>query len=228
MAGYYGYTGIMKPPIQDPTGYGPSVYCISDKNYLELIIIPLEPDFFEEAYKIAKNPRYQKVIICVPATDIRFISDLFNLIMSLYAIKPVYWVYPNEVNMNSTLAFETTHINSTYYMSGADSSINVVYYPSIENNSTVWDIGVKNGIISAYFSQYTTDEKFQTINNNNYITEYHMSYLSPIYGGLNFQNISITNKLKIRLHSFSSVDELNYCNDNYSNLVGRCAYNEFI
>lgn len=234
MTDKYGYIGIMKPPIQDRANSASTIYCVTDSKCGELIIIPLVPGFFDDAYKVAKNAKYQRVIICVPSADVLFISDLFNLIMALNGVKPIYWVYPDKLSISTSVEFELAQLTSMTYKNNFDSAISIEYIQSNVNDSSrkYYDIIIRNGTITVYLCQYATETKLTEIYSIDSVNEIHVPYSSSLYGGLTFPEISkLTSKnyySKLRLHSFTSLDQLSYCVSETPDLIGRCAYNEFI
>ena len=73
-----GYLGLFQPPHLDHTWHN-SVYCITGNDHRDLAIIPLVPNFFEDAFLAARKSCYQNIELFLPALDMIFVSDAYLL-----------------------------------------------------------------------------------------------------------------------------------------------------
>lgn len=244
-----GYLGLFKQPIDSK--YVSTLYGITDESHGTLIMVLLTPESFIDAYKISKLITYNQIYFIVPSLDVLFISDIFNLYMKIKNIKPnAKWVFPLSPPMSTSAEFENAQIrvdqlsigispvyNNLYYYNSSsyynyETFILITFIPSNANNDrNYYDIIIKDGTKTMYFSQYMTPEKIELLYNDISIDEIHIPYNSTLYGGLNYnQIVSIDNKYhnKLKVHSFLSVEEYLFCKQTILSRLGEVKYNDFI
>jgi len=225
-----GSTGNFKQPIEDLSLYGPTMYGVSDANKEELNLIILTPGCYYDAYKIIRQIGFQDVKIFVPAIDVLFISDIFNLLMETIEYKPtIQWVFPKQFTLPSSATFENSQIIAETYVNQINSSIIIEYRDAGILGREVYDILVKDGASVHYFCQYITPEKLETLYNAEAITTIHLPYTSTLYGGLSYTSatrLNIKYKTKLIADSFRTLDEYVYATENKTNM-GKFISNAF-
>jgi hypothetical protein len=228
-----GYTGLFKQPIQTPNSYGPTVYCMSDINKQEVIFILLTPESYLDVYNLAKSLSIQNIKLLVPALDVLFISDIFNLFMTLREIKPnAKWIYPVEPSLSTSVEFELGQDVNSVYTHPYDSSISISYIKDIyEKTHDFYDVVIMDGTNTIYLAQYMNAEKAAALYNDQSISQIHMPCSSTLYGGLSFTellNLNSNYYKKFGINSFSSLAEYTYYRDNQKYIIGRMVYNDII
>ena len=93
---YVGYIGRMKQPLQQPNIDNPTMFMAADSLKHELDIILLTPGSYLHAYNNIKKYNAKSVRIFVPSIGPEFVSDVFNLIMSLRKTTDIKWVHPRS------------------------------------------------------------------------------------------------------------------------------------
>lgn len=219
---YQGYTGIFRAPYNSVSNHDSTIYCIANYIKTMLIIIPLSPGFFADAYKIAKTPQYQEIYILPPSLDCLYISDVFNLYQSLRAldkskIKVICSLSPDcktsdqflrdfELRRNYQFHFAPYGINPMDLYVKLNPNLNPEYRPSN-------DIIIGDADRNIILTQYMSNEKLDHCIDVGY-DEIHMSFSQNIYGGLSYlQAMDYDRRLidKLIANSFTSIDEFNYC-----------------
>lgn len=234
---YQGYTGLFRVPYDSVSNHSSTIYCISNYVKTMLIIIPLTPGFFSDAFRIAKTPQYQEIYILPPSLDCIYISDVFNLYQELKAldkvvVKVICSIPPDgkvsdgfmrdfELRGTTEFHFDPYGINAMDLYVKFDRHLNPEYRPSN-------DIIISDSNKTMILSQYMSNDKLDYLAGVGY-DEIHMSFAHNTYGGLTYlQAVNYNKKLadKIIVNSFVSVDEFNYCASN-SIPTGKIRYNEF-
>ena len=95
----------------------PSMYLIVDGMKQEADLIILTPCAFNKAYKYLLNLDVINIRVFVPSMRPEFISDIFNIYMSLVNIKPIMWVFPDKPFYPHT-DFESGQIKQSNYIKG--------------------------------------------------------------------------------------------------------------
>ena len=206
-----GYTGIFSTPILDPVRFGPTIYTLSDSVRNEAFFILLTKGCAPDAIKIMENIGIQNVKIFVPSIDTDVLTDLTTIIPKIYSLKlGTRWVYPKVIINSRTTMIDNLQIRKDFLQNRADSRISVEYVLSNTDTPTYYDIIVRDGAFTKYFCQYLNEEKLLTLFSNPAINEIHVTYSTPIYGGLSYLDaIQISKKYisKLYAHSFITEDE---------------------
>lgn len=229
-----GYLGLFKQPIDSK--YVSTMYGITDNTKDKLILILLSPSSFIDAYKISKHITYTEIYFVVPALDVLFISDIFNLFMKIKNIKPsAKWIFPKVPQIPTSVEFELGQIVTNHFVYDGyidyNFNISVEFILSDGESRPFYDIILNDGNKTIYFSQYNTQEKIELLYNNLTIDEIHIPYNSTIYGGLNYnQLVALDNKYhnKLKVHSFLSIEEYLFCKQINLSRMGEVKYNDFI
>lgn len=228
---YSGYTGLFRAPFNSSNAYSSTIYCMADAHKTTLIMIPLTPAFFSDAYQVAAHPQYQTIYIIPPALDTLYISDVYNLYreLSLLGNKNVQVVAlgaPEIITADDFLdhiidVSATHHFQITSYRNGVSADeISVNLY---DDKNPLYrpctDVEISDGSTTLYFSQYMSNYKLDWLDSfgPETLSEVHMSFAYNTYGGLTYlQCIDYKKELADRLvvNSFTNVDEFNYCAKN--------------
>ena len=139
---YIGYYKILFP--NESIDAVPSMYLIMDEMKKEADLIILTPGALNRAYKYLLNLDAINIRLFVPSLRPEFISDIFNLYMSLVYIKPIMWVFPDKP-FYPHIDFESGQIKQLNYINDHDSSISISYIKN-ENVDDVYDIIVRDNV----------------------------------------------------------------------------------
>lgn len=212
------YVGLFKTPLQKIEIDKPTMYLVCDKMKSEADLILLMPGSFLHAYTILKDLGVVNVRIFTPSLRPEFISDVFNLYMAFKSFLNIKWVFP-ELPFYEHVTFEDGQIRKANYINQKDSSISISYIKN-ENVEDVYDIVVRDGKVSRYFSQYLTAEKLYELFMDPTCSTIEVPYSTSLFGGLTYKKISskLRKKFlnKVRPHSFASIEEYDYYDNNYN------------
>jgi hypothetical protein len=175
----------------------------------------------------------QNVKLLVPALDVLFISDIFNLFMTLKNIKPnIKWIFPVTPLISRSVEFESGQQMLSTYTHPNDSSIGITYVKdTYEGSRDFYDIVITDGVKTIYLAQYINATKAELLHANNTITEVHVPYSSTLYGGLSYVtllNLYPSYYDKFVINSFISVDEYEYCKSISNYKIGGSCYYDII
>lgn len=229
-----GYVGLFKQPSNK--SLLPTLYCMTDASHEVLIMILLTPSAVIDAYNICKNISYTDIYIITPSLDVLFISDLFNLIMKLDKMKPnLKWIYPTNPIISTSIEFELRQLKTDKFIyddfNHFDRNILIDFIPTNKDGRNFYNLLVRDGNKTRYFSQYMDIENLGTLHNDELIDEIHLPYNSTLYGGLNFNNILLNhNKFhsKCKINSFLSQEEYDFCKERHNLQIGEVRYYDFI
>lgn len=206
LSDYSGYIGRMKQPLQHPNIDSPTTFMIADSMKNELDIILLTPGTYLHVYNYIKKYNAYSVRIFVPSIGPEFISDVFNLIMSLRNLLEIKWVFPYSYNHYT---FNQYHISTNSYENTNSREIFIRYIPN-KYLDNVYDIFACCRDNANYFSMKLEKDDIEELYNNKEITNIHIPMSSTIYGGLTYEEIiKIDRKYKLKFvpNDFSSTEE---------------------
>lgn len=226
MTNLCGYLGVFQPPLN---GQNSTIYCVATPDRKNLVMIPLVSNFFETAYSVARDPKYQNIFLVLPSMDALLVSDVY---LFYYEIKKTL-NKPVEIFCNDAPQIPITdevysHIHVitndsfelTDYLSN-DDYFNIVITFSTEfrsPNRQAADICISTDTKTIYFCHYMTENKLKAFTESDYfdsIDEIHVPFMKTVYGGLNYMDIRriISPKYLSKLygHSFTSTEEAELC-----------------
>ena len=200
------YVGRMKQPLQNQSVDNPSIFIMSDSLKCELDMILLTPGCFLHAYNFIKSFQPKYVTLFVPSLRPEFISDIFNLYMTLKDRMPSNWVFPDEY---PHFTFSQGHIKSFAYQNHFSPDITVTY---IENAETerVYDLIVRSKHGTHYFSLCITENIVKELFYKKDFTFIHVPKSVTLYGGETFDSIvekCVKYKRKLVPFDFESVED---------------------
>ncbi len=228
------YIGLFKQPVDGKLKS--TIYCITDRMKDRLIMIILTPSAFIDAYNISKRLTYTEIYYVVPSLDVLFVSDLFNIFMKIKTLKPyAKWIFPEKPDFQTSVEFELNQIVADHFMydgyNDYNFNVSLEFILSQDEGRKFYDILLNDGKKSIYFSQYMDADKLEKLYDDDTIDEIHIPYSSTLYGGLTYHQImKISNKYytKIRVHSFLTVEEYNFCREMNRVKIGEVRYSDFI
>lgn len=222
-----GYVGLFQPPLN---GGKSSIYCVATPDMKSLVIVPLVSNYFETAYLIARDPKYQRIFVVLPSLDMLLVSDayLFYYEVGKLLNKKVEFFCNDKPQIPITDEFYThVHVYSTdktfqftEYMNDDEFfDIKVEFrnkYRPISRSST--DIYLSTNNKRIYFCMYMSENKLkdlQTSEEIDYMDEIHMPFMKNFYGGLTYvevrRKISARYLPKLYAFGFASTEEANLC-----------------
>lgn len=204
---YYGYIGRLKQPLQYPDADRPTMFMVSDSLRTELDLILLTPGTYLHAYKYIVSFKPKSVVLFVPSLRPEFVSDVFNLCMTLKDQMPIKCVFPHEYNHYD---FDKFILKTDVYMNQYSRWISFRYEEN-PNVDDVYDIIVHCENESNYFPMYTTPESAKSLYENDDINIINVPMSSTLYGGLNYTGVVNLNRkyrTKFIPSEFASVDEM--------------------
>lgn len=201
------YIGRMKQPLQKPEIDCPTMFMLTDHRLAEMDLILLTPATFLHAYKFITFMDTRIVRLFIPSLRPEFISDIFNLYMTLREYKDIKWVFPQEYPHYS---FTNGQIRAGAYQNLYQSNIVITYMKNtcVEG---VYDIIVRTGNGTHLFPFYLTDKMLQEAFYKPECTFIHLPKSSTLYGGLSYDDAIKINpiyKRKLMPHDFRSIEEL--------------------
>lgn len=185
-----GYSGIMH--YMYPTKeYGVSIYTITDQKKTTLILIPLTLGFLEEAYEIARNTFFLKVLVIMPTINETMCSDLYILMKRLLPLKGIHnlaWVNPERHKWDYELLYEThcctNKLQLTQYGLGSYLDPYIEFHKSgIDHLShNIYNLYLWDGISTKYFMNVIDIKEFIRLEKEKRISEMHIPYQSSWFG----------------------------------------------
>lgn len=244
-----GYLGLFQPPRLDHTWHN-SVYCITGNDHRDLVIIPLVPNFFEDAFLAARKSCYQNIELVLPALDMIFVSDTFLLFyevhtklqkkMNIYCsnlpqlvVTDEFTSYVHRVEEGSVVFGEwnqSTDLNPIGHFPMT------VEFPSMFRPVTrsASDILISTEDKRCLFCVYTNMEKLRYLDSNEMadkFDEIHIPFTKNLYGGMKYFEVrkSISGRLlpKLRAYGFQTVEEAELCRSTGGHL-GEVKLNGFV
>lgn len=204
---YYGYIGRLKQPLQYPQVDRPTMFMVADSLKTELDMILLTPGTYLHAYKYIMSYKPRSVVIFAPSFGPEFISDIFNLYMTLKDIMPIKVVFPHGYNHYD---FDMGILKTDVYVNNYSQWISIRYEENT-NLDDVYDIVVNCENESNYFSMYMTKEKAESLFENDDINRINLPMSSTLYGGLTYSDVIKIDRhyaFKFTPSEFTSVDEM--------------------
>ena len=238
-----GYLGLFQPPLN---GYKSSIYCVATPDRRNLVMIPLVSNFFETAYSIVKDPKYQRIFMVLPTIDMLLVSDayLFYYEVAKLLNKKVEFFCNDKPRIPITDEFYShTHIYAvdntfqfTDYLNNDEFfDIKVEYRTKFRPmNRSVADIYISTNGKRILFCQSMTDPKLkdlQTSGDIDLIDEIHMPFMKNFYGGMNYietrKKISPKYLSKLFAFGFASKEEANLCASGVGK-ISEVKYHDFV
>ena len=249
-----GYAGLFQPPYARPVRVearyssfseleqNASIYCITSDDLKSIIMIPLVPGFFETAYSIAKEAKYQNIYMIMPSLDMIFISDAYRFYYEIHVVlhKNVQYICHDRFQILVTDQFYNAVHDLGYensYQIGAfvpnRSNMNLAATVSFPNaaptqNRNATDILISYGadatkMKTVYFAISITDKKVDLLTEDiDRYDEIHMPFIKNIYGGMRyFDARKAGNSLfanKLYAYGFQSREEMQLL----ANTGGKC------
>lgn len=208
-----GYIGWFKQPIEKPRTCKPTMYMVSDSLKKEMDLVLLTPGCFLEAYHHIKNFGAIRTRLFIPSLRYEWISDIFNLYMTMRDIWDVKWVFPKRSDHDD---FEKGHIVRLTHVNRFDSRCGIRYIENV-NMDGVYDIEIMDHDGIHYFSQYLDEETLKCLIDDTRITDIHLPYRSTIYGGLSYYKVFESDQKNARSklipHSFLSLTDYHTFHD---------------
>lgn len=246
--GYYmnnlcGFLGLFQPPLN---GDKSSIYCVATPDMRALIMVPLVPNFFETAYSVAREPKYQRIFVVLPSLNMQFISDayLFYYEIGKLLNKKIEFFSSTKPRIPITENFYShIHIcndNKSFHLTdymNMDEDFNIKIdfrnkYPPL--NSTASDIFLSTNGNRVLFCNYMSEAKLKDLEKSNeieYIDKIYMPFMKNLYGGLNYIEIKklISARYISKLHAFgfASKTEAEWCASGVGQM-GEVRYDDFV
>ena len=220
-----GYVGIFRPPYELSNTYNSTIYCVTNTEKNVLIMIPLVPGFFIEAYNIAKGMSYNTIYLVPPAIDMIYISDIYNLWYEMVVklgknMKILTKLKPHNVTNDQFRSdfVVTDHFEVTNYNDNINQQISTIYFDGYEMPIARpgFDIILWDGQKRIYFANYMTERKAKRlVHDHSYdFDEIHMPFSTNTYGGLSY--LALAQKCPdiipvTYVHSLTTSEELDFC-----------------
>ena len=238
-----GYLGLFQPPLN---GYMSSVYCVATPDMKNLVMIPLVSNFFETAYKVAREPKYQRIFMVLPSLDMQLISDaylffyevgkLLNKSVEFFCndkpqipITDEFYSHVHVYECDNTFQF-TEYMNSDAYF-----DIKIDYKSKFKPiTRPANDIFISTNGKRILFCEYMSKAKLKDLRASGdieFIDEIHLPFMKNPYGGLNYietkQMISPKYLSKLYAFGFATKEEAELCTSGVGK-ISEVKYNDFI
>ena len=224
MAILSGYYGLYRPPFENRNEYDTSIYIIANRDKSILILIPLVTNFFHDAYNIIRRSACTKVYLATPSVDVMFISDIYNLYYETKNLNKDFTLLCKKKPTVSITDEFMTHVKTgDHHVVDFSSKVDEESFPMIDFVDEMmpiarngYDIVVWDGNKRIYFANYMSERKLnkKTKRKPTLFDELHIPFNINLYGGLTYLQIaklsSSTILRSIRVHSFSTTEELDY------------------
>lgn len=237
-----GYLGLFQPPLN---GYMSSIYCVATPDKRNLVMIPLVANFFETAYKVARDPKYQRIFMVLPILDMQLVSDaylfyyevgkLLNKSVEFFCntkpqipITDEFYSHIHVYDSDKTFQF-TEYMNDDPFF-----DIKVEYRSKFRPiTRPADDIYISTNGKRILFCEYMSKAKLKDLQDSKdieYIDEIHMPFMKNGYGGMNYiearQMISPRYLSKLYAFGFATKEEAELCT-----IIGKISevkYNDFV
>lgn len=213
-----GYVGIATYPDTTLRSLN-SIYCASDSENGEVFIIPLTIGCFHDMYMLITEiaVSYSRVRIIPMSTEFDYISDIYNTVTVMKRKFPdmdIQWLFPRAVPYYSE-EFDALLTKGYAYRNEADPSLYVEFVDT--DMEELFDLKIYTPESTKYFTMRCTDEKYESISNDNSINELHICGNESRHGGL--CGIALTEpNSKVRIFNISNRDSLLYLRQRF--LIG--------
>ncbi len=222
-----GYIGLFQPPLN---GYKSSIYCVATPDMKNLVMIPLVANFFESAYSVAREPKFQRIFMVLPSLDMQFISDayLFYYEIGILLNKKVEF-FCNDKPMIPVTEDFYTHVHvyqsdktfqfADYLNDDENFDIKLEYKTKFRPMTrSAADIYLSANGKRILFTEYMSEKKLTAIcdaEDTKYIDEIHMPFMKNLYGGMNYietrRKVSPKYLSKFYAYGFATVEEAELC-----------------
>ena len=238
-----GYLGLFQPPLN---GFKSSIYCVATPDKRNLVMIPLVSNFFETAYSVAKDPKYQRIFLVLPSLDMLYVSDahLFFYEISKSLDKKVEIFCNDKPQIPVTDEFYShVHVYSldkvfqfTDYMNKDEFfDFKIEYRTKFRPiNRSAADIYISTNGKRILFCEYMNEVKLKDLQNSediDFIDEIHMPFMKNFYGGMNYidtrKSISPKYLSKLYAFGFASKEEAELCASGLGK-YSEVKYNDFV
>ena len=238
-----GYLGLFQPPLN---GYKSSIYCVATPDKRNLVMIPLVANFFETAYSIAKDPKYQRIFMVLPAIDTLLVSDayLFYYEIGKLLNKKVEFFCNDKPRIPITDEFYThVHVYAVdktfqfadYLNNDEFFDIKIEYRSKFRPmNRSAADIYISTNDKRILFCQYMSEVKLKDLQESGdieVIDEIHIPFMKNFYGGMNYVDtrkaISPRYLSKLYTFGFASKEEAMLCSSGLGK-YSEVKYNDFV
>ena len=238
-----GYLGLFQPPLN---GYKSAIYCVATPDKRNLVMIPLVSNFFETAYSVAKDPKYQRIFLVLPAIDMLLVSDTYlfyyeiaknlNKKVEVFCndkpripITDEFYAHVHVYSVDKTFQFADYLNNDEYF------DIKIEYRSKFRPlNRSAADIYISTNGKRILFCQYMTNPKLKDLQESediDVIDEIHMPFMKNFYGGLSYietkRSMSPKYYPKLYAFGFASKEEVNLCNSGIGK-YSEVKYNDFV
>ena len=216
-----GYLGLFQPPLN---GYKSSIYCVTTPDRRNLVMIPLVSNFFETAYSIAKDPKYQRIFMVLPTIDMLLVSDayLFYYEVAKLLNKKVEFFCNDKPRIPITDEFYShTHIYAVD---------NTFQFTDYLNSDEFFDIKVEYRTKFRPMNRSVADIYIST-NGKRILFCQSMPFMKNFYGGMNYietrKKISPKYLSKLFAFGFASKEEANLCASGVGK-ISEVKYHDFV
>ena len=200
---YCGYIGRMKQPMELMRD-NPTMFVLMDEYKREFDLILLTPGTFLHAYNFIKKINPVSVRLFIPTLNMEFVSDIFNLYMTLKDKMLIKWVFPDKVNHSD---FSDGQIRCNTHINEFNHKLSITYVKN-ECVDGVYDIIARSSDAVHYFSQYLTQSDAKNLYEDSEYDYIHIPESSTLYGGECYRTLSSKYQPKFVPHSFVSITEL--------------------
>jgi len=223
------YNGIYDASASVINKYKKTLPYLTNRTKQDLVLFILTPGLFNDAYKLASDPGYQRVYIMFPSDDHLFLSDIVRLQNTLSEIKvSCQVVFPHRIKKYGNSTFWNNFIKRDHLLISSDDGVYHESFTGIRYMKTTKD-NIYNFLVSIdtggfLFANYLDDTMLDEYNSNGSIDQIHLPYTSTLYGGLTFkylkENMEYRKKVrKIYCNRFVNTTEKNECDRRHGKLI---------
>lgn len=211
-----GYVGIATYPDTTLRSLN-SIYCASDSENGEVFIIPLTIGCFHDMYRLITEIAVacSRVRIIPLSTEYDYISDIYNSVTVMKRKFPdmdIQWLFPRAVPYYSE-EFDALLTKGYAYRNEVDPSLYIEFVDT--DVEELFDLKVYTPECTKYFTLRCTEDKYESIKNDNSINEFHICGSESRHGGLCGIDLTELND-KLRLFNISNRDSLLYLRQKFS------------
>lgn len=238
-----GFIGLFQPPLH---GFKSTIYCVTTPDRRNLVMVPLVPNFFESAYSVAKDPKYQRIFMVLPSLDMQFVSDayLFYYEISRLLDKQVEFFCCDKPQIPITDEFYShVHVYATDKTFQFTEYLNDDEYFDIKLEYRTKNRPITRNAADIYLSingkrvflcEYMSEAKLKGLEESqeiDYMDEIHMPFMKNPYGGLTYietkRKISPRYLQKLYAFGFASEAEAKFCTSGVGK-IGEVIYDGLI
>lgn len=238
-----GFLGLFQPPLN---GYKSAIYCVATPDMRNLVMVPLVPNFFETAYSVAEDPKYQRIFMVLPSLDMQLISDaylfyyevgkLLNKKVEFFCndkpqipVTDEFYTHVHVYSIDKTFQF-TDYLNDDEYF-----DIKVDYRTQYRPiNRSAADIYISTNGTRILFCEYMSEKKLNALQESpeiEYIDQIYMPFMKNFYGGLTYiearKLISPRYISKLYAFGFANKQEVKLC-ASINGKIGDRKYDDFV